>query len=264
MSLPKWGGVSLFVCSLYGKRGSISSGFLSPFPALIVANFQTIGANFQQNRAKVIFYLLALVFSRDFRRQETAKVKYILVLRIAGLPLWLSLWGGGGVHWVQVGRASGLQDLPALALVLWSCVPCLLPAFPPCFGALLANMALFRILRGFLESFMGFRVGLYCWRALRGLCGFCVREWLVGLKARCVFASVFILLCSCFYLVSSFLGLSSCPLLVLSLCGLLLGFFLGCCFFFPYGLYAKKKGRKVLLLASSLRGLWVFRFLYSC
>ena len=44
----------------------------------------------------------------------------------------------------------------------------------------------------------GFRVGLCGFSALRGLCGFCVREWLGGYKARCVFAFLFVLL-SCFY-----------------------------------------------------------------
>ena len=54
------------------------------------------------------------------------------------------------------------------------------PAFCPlsCFvcGALLANMALFGFLRGFLVRFMVFGVGLCCLGALRGLCGF-VRVW---------------------------------------------------------------------------------------
>ena len=34
-----------------------------------------------------------------------------------GLPLWLSLWGGGRVHWVQV-----VGSLRCVRL-LWSCVP---------------------------------------------------------------------------------------------------------------------------------------------
>ena len=40
-------------------------------------------------------------------------------------------------------------------------------------------------------------MGLLGLRALRGLCGFCVREWLGGLKACGVFASVFLLLLLC-------------------------------------------------------------------
>lgn len=68
-----------------------------------------------------------------------------------------------------------------------------------------------------------------------------------------VFASVFVFLllclpfsfsiCPCFYLVSSFLCLSSCPLFVISLCGL----FLGLLFLFPFRTIRKKKGRSVLV-----------------
>ena len=57
----------------------------------------------------------------------------------------------------EVGRASRLQDLPERSL--WSSGP-VFPAFCPlpCFalGGMLANMALFAILRGFLGGFMCF------------------------------------------------------------------------------------------------------------
>ena len=55
---------------------------------------------------------------------------------------------------------------------------------------------------------------------------------------------------------------SGCLLLVLLPC---LSFpALALCFLFPLRMYTdKKKGRKGLSLASSLRGLWVFRFLCS-
>ena len=69
LALPKWGGVSLFVCSPHSKLASILSSFPTPFPAFIVSHFQTSRAK----GAKVKIYLLALVFSRDFRRQEGAK-----------------------------------------------------------------------------------------------------------------------------------------------------------------------------------------------
>ena len=48
-----------------------------------------------------------------------------------------------------------------------------------------------------------FGVGLFVLRALRGLWGFCVREWLGGLKTFCVFASIFPLLCFRFIRFSS-------------------------------------------------------------
>ena len=51
---------------------------------------------------------------------------------------------------VGVQDLSGIQDLPEVALVLWSCV-----SLFDCFalGALALNMALFRVLRGFLARF---------------------------------------------------------------------------------------------------------------
>ena len=70
---PNGGGVPLVVCSPYSRALPL----LPAFPALVVSNFQTIG----QNRAKVRFYLLGLVFSRDFGRQERAKIKDILKSR---------------------------------------------------------------------------------------------------------------------------------------------------------------------------------------
>ena len=71
-------------------------------------------------------------------------------------------------------------------------------------------------------------MGLCCLRALRGLCGFCVREWLGGLKACGVFASVFILLPSVFLLCLSSGALpllsSACPLACLVCSCVLVGF----------------------------------------
>ena len=109
-----------------------------------------------------------------------------------------------------------------------------------------------------------FGVGLLGLGALRGLWGFCTRVELGGLKTFCVFASIFPLLCLYFIRFSSsspiFWGFAFVVLCFPSLCGLLpcLASALGLCvFFFPYGLYAKRKGAKVLLLASSLLGLSV-------
>ena len=100
---------------------------------------------------------------------------------------------------------------------------------------------------------------LCCLRALRGLWGFCTRVELGGFRACCVFALVFILLPFVFVSLLCFLSLCLCvcsPLLVLLPCLVCpCGF---CrCFLFPCGIYAKKKGRKGLCLASSLVLLWV-------
>ena len=99
--------------------------------------------------------------------------------------------------------------------------------------------------KGAFGGFYGADVYLYGLRSLRGLWGFCVRVELGGFGACGVFASV-LSFCSCFYLVSCFVCLSSCPLLVLSLCGLFGAFFrLGLSFPFPFRTMRKKKGRKV-------------------
>ena len=144
------------------------------------------------------------------------------------------------VHWVQVVRSCS----HSLGVFL----PFALPLSLSCFacGALHLNMALFRILRGFLARFWGADVYLYVLRSLRGLCGFCTRVELGGLKACGVFClsfSSFLLLSSLFLLSScscpaSLLGFFSwsCPL---SLCGLL--------FLFPLRYMRKKKGRAVLV-----------------
>ena len=75
--------------------------------------------------------------------------------------------------------------------------------------------------KGVFRGFPLLDVGLYCFDALRGLWGFCVREWLGGLEACGVFASVFLLLLLClpaFMLVvllcSGCLSLSSCIVFV--------------------------------------------------
>ena len=81
------------------------------------------------------------------------------------------------VHWWQVVRlfvASG----PArrLALVLWWRIPFFCPLSRFVFGALLANMALFRVFRAFLEGFGRF----VCVCVVLVLCVACVafvRVW---------------------------------------------------------------------------------------
>ena len=115
-------------------------------------------------------------------------------------------------------------------------------------------------------------MGLCCLGGLRGLCGFCTRVELGGLKACGVFASIYSFICL-YSPLFAFLFISllaSCPFVLrwsgclsfLLVCPLvfLVGF---CIFFFPYGLYAKRKDAKVLLLASSLRVLCVLRFSYN-
>ena len=68
---------------------------------------------------------------------------------------------------------------------------------------------------------------------------------------------VLLLLCLPFFLplCSCFLCLSSCPLLVLSL-------FVGCCFFFPYGICAKRKGAIPCVLSCPVVCCFIWLLLY--
>ena len=147
------------------------------------------------------------------------------------------------------------------ALVLWSCVPCLLSALLPCLWWDACKYALIWLFKGVFRGFCGFCVGLCCLGGLRGLWGFCTRVELGGLEACCVFAFLFILfafrflsLSLHFVLLSSLLLLSFASPLALSLLSLwfVVGFFVwGCCFLFPYGLYAKRKGAPCWCVLSS-------------
>ena len=100
------------------------------------------------------------------------------------LPVWLSLWGGGRVHWVQVvGAFEGAGPAECRRWSSGRVFRCFCPLYRFVFGALPLKYAFIRILRRFLARFPLLDVGLYCSGALRGLCGFCVREWLGGFMA---------------------------------------------------------------------------------
>ena len=165
-----------------------------------------------------------------------------------------------------------------------SCFRAVFPAFCPlsCFAIvwLLANMALLVV----LSAFWGVRGGLCCLGALRGLCGFCARVELGGLKACGVFASilssfvlflvlyfvlflVLLLLCLPFFLSSLLLLLSlflpsllvllssACPLVCLVCSCVIVGFV----FSFSLSDYTQKE-RARRVGASSLVLLWVALF----
>ena len=143
------------------------------------------------------------------------------------------------------------------ALVLWSCVPCLLPALSLCSWCVVFECGSISRSWGVFSEVWGCCVGLCGLRALRGLCGFCTRVELGGLKACCVFAFRFLLLLLClppFMLVvllcSGCLSLSSCIVFVALWVWLL--------FPFPLRYIRKKKGRKGFApCVLSCRVLWV-------
>ena len=97
--------------------------------------------------------------------------------------------------------------------------PLLLSALSLCPCWVVLGICLYSHFKGVFRGFPLLDVGLYCSGALRGLWGFCVREWLGGLKACGVFAFLFILFVlllsfSCF--VAAFmlfvLSFPACPL----------------------------------------------------
>ena len=163
------------------------------------------------------------------------------------------------VHWCRLFDAQDLRSAGSGPLVVFPPF-CLLSRFA--LGALPTNMALFRVLRAFLAGF-----GVLAWvYVVLVRCVACVALYACGVRrikglrrvclSFCPFAFIllpfvlslyllFVLRLVCFVLVVFWL--SSCLVLfvLVSLWSLL--------FLFPFRYIRKKKGRKGLSLASSLR-----------
>ena len=139
---------------------------------------------------------------------------------------------------VSCGVCSVPLSLPLSALLLYVCL-------------VACKYALISRFKGVFRGFWGFGVGLCCLRALRGLCGFCVREVFGGFRACGVFASIL-------YLLPCFLSCCLCFPLVVVLCS-------GCLYLFSCVVFVvsfslsdytqKERARRVG--ASSLVLLWV-------
>ena len=141
---PKIGGGWLFYAlSAYSKGLPSCPPSSSP-----VVNFQPIGANFRQKVAKVNFSLVCFgVFSGIL---ETEKGKSEIYFGFGAFVVLLSssfvvaVVVSTGCRWSAPAPSLGVCSVPfvpALAL------------FPALLAVSLANMALFRILRGFLARF---------------------------------------------------------------------------------------------------------------
>ena len=100
------------------------------------------------------------MFSRDFRRPKRAKFK--IYLSFEG---FVALLSSSFVVAVVVPAGAGVQALRCyfadvskivLILLLFGVFPAFCPLACSSLGALLANMALFRVLRAFLARFGGF------------------------------------------------------------------------------------------------------------
>ena len=172
-----------------------------------------------------------------------------------------------GAKWVQDVRALAALAILLTLAKLYRCspfwrVPCLLPAFLLCVWCIGFEYGFISRFKGVYSGFYGVCVGLYCLRALRGLWGFCVREWLGGLEACCVFASIYSFIC--LYL-PFFLSLYL-HLVLLSFVGLVVFrfplfvlLFSLWVFVFSFSLadYTQKERAQSVVLASFLRLLWV-------
>ena len=160
---------------------------------------------------------------------------------VACLPFGVSTWC----------RCAGSWGFRTCWRWLWSSGR-VFPPFCPLFcfacGVLRLNVVLFRVFRGFLEGF-----GVFVWVCLSWcfawlvwlLCACGVRR-LYDLRRVCLPFVRFSFFCPCvcspFMLFAYLLGLCLCySLLVLFACFVCpCGLVCLCCFFFPFGLYAKK------------------------
>ena len=163
MPLPKWGGVSLFVCSPHSKLASILSSFPTPFPAFIVANFQT-------NRAKrgksEFFFGGRLCFLGKIGDSNGQKpniflkcgCKWCMLCRLFGVST------GAGFR--------GCRTCQNVGFVLLSCVPLFLSALSLCYWCVACKYGSISRFYGVFSEVWGCCVGLCGSGALRGLWGF--------------------------------------------------------------------------------------------
>ena len=141
---------------------------------------------------------------------------------------------------------------------------CLLSALLLCPRCVVFEYGSISRFKGVFRGFCGACVGLCCSCALRGLCGFCARVELGGLKACGVFAPIFIFFVYVFafffislpaFCPSPYLLCSGCLLLVLLHCFSFSA--LALCFLFPLRTTRKKRGRKFLRPLLSCCGLLI-------
>ena len=171
---------------------------------------------------------------------------------MVGLP---AFWRA---HLYRLSRAQDLPEVGSGPLVVCSLI---LSALSLCSWCVVFEYGSISRFKGVFSEVWGVCVGLCGSGALRGLWGLCTRVELGGFRACGVFASIFPLLClhfirfssslpsfSSLYLLSCF----ACPLCLPCLFVLSLWLFgCGCCFLFPCGLYAKRKGAPCWCVLSS-------------
>ena len=98
-------------------------------------------------------------------------------------------------HRVHLCRCAGSFGAILLTLAKMNKIPCLLSALSLCLWRAMPEYGSISRFKGVFSAVWGFRVGLCCLGGLRGLCGFCTRVELGGLKACGVFASIYSFIC---------------------------------------------------------------------
>ena len=131
-----------------------------------------------------------------------------------GCGLWLCLPDVWRVHWLRcAGSLCYFADVSNIGQDTARC-SAFLSALSLCLWCVTLEYGSISRFKGVFRGFYGVCVGLCCLRALRGLCGFCARVELGGLKACSVFRLSFPLFSSLFLSFPLFSSLFlSCPLL---------------------------------------------------
>ena len=145
--------MSLVLCSPYSRTPSLHPLLSSGLSLSCLSSGQKHQKQGKTGQ-KLDFLWCALVFSREIARPKGAKSKYIFerwvqVVQVSPALLaylycvHLGMWSGNSCYFADVSKIG--QDSAGR--------PAFCPLYCFAFGALLANMALFRVLRGFSAGF---------------------------------------------------------------------------------------------------------------
>lgn len=182
----------------------------------------------------------------------------------SGCGLWLCLPAFWRVHWCEcAGSLCYFADVSNIGQDTAKC-SAFLSALPLCLWSVTLEYGSISRFKGVFSAVCGVCVGLFAWRALRGLCGFCVREWLGGLEACGVFClsfSLFVPVFLSFSLFAYLLGLCLCCSLLVLLSVL---FVLVCLWslLFPFPFRTKRK-KSAFVLRSFFAWFWCLYFKLS-
>ena len=166
MPLPKWGGVSLFVCSPHGKGSPISSNCSE---SLSCSNRARFSAKQVKTGQKLDFICLAWCFLGKIGDHKGQKPNIFLKSREGNGVL---RWSAACLHRVHWCRLSRVQDLRSACVGPPVVCSVALSSFLLCAWRVALEICLYSRFNGVFSAVCVFGVGLYCLGALRGLWGF--------------------------------------------------------------------------------------------